>query len=630
MKRLTKNEKRFIKPLPERVINKIAAGEVIERPAAVVKELVENSIDAGADNIEIFIEKSGAKLIKIVDNGCGIPEDQIEIAFSRHATSKIRNFDELNALYSYGFRGEALPSIASISRLRMVSRPYDANVGVEIIYEGGVLQSKQPIAAAFGTSIEIENLFYNTPARRKFLKAESTETRHISRNAMGMALSRHDIGFSFTSNNKLIFSLPKESTLKDRALAVLGQDKKLIEISGEEGPVKLTGYIGTPDMVQQNRYGQFLFINNRYIQSPTIAHAFSAGYKEMMPRGKFPIGVLLLEVDAEEVDVNVHPTKAEVRLSQEREIHDAVYRIIKEKLRNDGIIPAFPTTTFSSHNQAQTNRDSSQQFQTQQSGHIPGVNRNEPAHPNLLKELYRPLNSEPAVENEIVQVNKETGEIIETGVAPSEPITNRPSKSLEPPPSEIISLADGFRLVGRFSDLYLLLQAGKDLYVIDQHTAHERILFEENMEKVNRSSIEGQTMLFPVQVQLDPQQFVLFEESAEMLNKSGFDVSPFGGTTVNINAIPAILKKKSPEKMFLRILDDIVSLKQSGYDLKKAMAQSIACRSAVMAGDRLTDKEATHLLTRLLECKNMYACPHGRPTFVKISRQDLDRQFGRA
>ncbi len=624
MQRLTKRDKRFIKPLPERVINKIAAGEVIERPAAVVKELVENAIDAGADNIEIFIEKSGAKLIKIVDNGCGIPEDQIEIAFSRHATSKIRNFDELNALYSYGFRGEALPSIASISRLRMVSRPYDAAVGIEIIYEGGVLQSKQPIAAAFGTTIEIENLFYNTPARRKFLKAESTETRHISRNAMGMSLSRHDIGFSFTSNNKLIFSLPKESTLKDRAMAVLGQDKKLIKISGEEGPVKLEGYIGSPDMAQQNRYGQFLFINNRYIQSPTIAHAFSAGYKEMMPRGRFPIGVLLLEVDVEEVDVNVHPTKAEVRLSQERDIHDAVYHIIKETLRNDGIIPSFPSSTFSSPNAP---------FENQQGGYIAGINRNEPAHPNLLQELYRPLNVQPADTNEIenVQINKETGEIIEPPTSqPDEALANRPSTALEPPPSEIVSLADGFRLVGRFSDLYLLLQAGQDLFIIDQHTAHERILFEENMTKVDNSSIEGQAMLFPVQIELDPQQFVLFEESQEMMNKSGFDVSAFGGTTVNINAIPAILKKKSPEKMFMRILDDIVSLKESGYDLKKAMAQSIACRSAVMAGDRLTDKEATHLLTRLLECKNMYACPHGRPTFIKISRQDLDRQFGRA
>ena len=602
-----KKTERWIKPLPERVINKIAAGEVIERPAAVVKELVENSIDASADIIDIFIEKSGAKLIKIVDNGCGIPEEQIEIAFSRHATSKIRNFDDLNALYSYGFRGEALPSIASISRLRMVSRTPVAKVGTEIIYEGGVLQSKQPIAAPFGTTIEIQNLFYNTPARRKFLKAESTETRHISRNAMGMALSRHDIGFSFTSNGKNIFTLPKDSTLKERVSGILGEDKKLVKIEGENGPVKLIGYIGTPEMVQQNRYGQFLFINNRYIQSATIGHALSAGYGEMLPRGRFPIGVLLLEVDVEEVDVNVHPTKAEVRLSREREIHDAVYRIIKDTLRSDGIIPAFKSAQFETGDRRAPGRN------YEQTNYIKGVNNSESVHPNLLRELYHNSAAETSDSSEIIRVDKQTGEIIE-----------------QQEPAKYPSTLSGFRLVGRFLDLYLLLQAGEDLYIIDQHTAHERVLFEETMAKVDNNAIEGQSMLFPVQIELDPQQLALFEESVAMLNNSGFDVSHFGGRTVHINAIPSILKKKSPEQVFTKIMDDIASLQKSGYDLKKAMAQSIACRSAVMAGDRLTDEEAVYLLQRLLKCENMYACPHGRPTFIKLSRLDLDRQFGRA
>ena len=285
-----KNEKRWIKPLPERVINKIAAGEVIERPAAVVKELVENAIDSGADNIQVIIEKSGTKLIKIIDNGCGIPENQIEIAFSRHATSKIRNFDDLNSLYTYGFRGEALPSIASISRLRMVSRPRDIDVGTEIIFEGGVLVSKQPIAAPFGTTIEVENLFYNTPARRKFLKAETTEARHISRTAMGMAIGRADIGFNYKINDRIIFSLTNSDNLEQRVAGVLGGGKKYIKVEGQTELVKVSGFIGSPDLVQQNRNSQFLFINNRLIQSSSLSHAFIAGYGEMIPRGKFPIG----------------------------------------------------------------------------------------------------------------------------------------------------------------------------------------------------------------------------------------------------------------------------------------------------------------------------------------------------
>lgn len=609
------SKQRWIRPLPERVINKIAAGEVIERPAAVVKELVENSIDADADKIEIFVEKSGAKLIKIVDNGCGIAEDQIEIAFSRHATSKIKTFDDLNALYTYGFRGEALPSIASVSRLRMVSRTPDAKSGTEIIIEGGVVQSKQPVAASVGTIIEIENLFYNTPARRKFLKAESTETRHIARTAMAMALSRADIGFSYTSNNRNIFTLPPQSSLEERINAVLGKDKKFVPVDGEEGPVKLKGFIGTPEMIQQNRFGIYLFINNRYIQSSSISHALMAGYGEMLPRGKYPIGVLLLNVDVNEVDVNVHPTKAEVRLSMEREVHDSVYRIIKNSLRQDGIIPMFKSSTPLNDQQQAFVPGIGERPQVE-SNKIPGMATNQ-VDPSMFKELYR----KPEVTGstpDVVQVNKNTGEIIS-----STPAINQPDVVPEK------TVSSGFRYVGRYSDLYLLIQAGEDLYIVDQHTAHERILFEENLKKVDNNVIEGQAMLFPVQVELNPELMTVYEESQEILNNSGFTVGYFGGRTVNIEAVPSIMRKKSPEKLFLAVLDDIASLKNSGYDLKKAIAQTIACRSAVMAGDRLNDHEAIHLLERLLLCDNKYTCPHGRPTFVKLTKADVDKQFGR-
>jgi DNA mismatch repair protein MutL len=603
-----KTIQRWIKPLPERVINKIAAGEVIERPAAVVKELVENSIDADATRIDIIIEKSGAKLIKIVDNGCGIPEDQIEIAFSRHATSKIRSFDDLNVLNSYGFRGEALPSIASVSKLRMISRTADSDTGCEIIYEGGVLQSKNPIAAPIGTSIEIENLFYNTPARRKFLKAESTEARHISRTSMAMALSRPDIGFNFKSNDRTVFSVLSESNLKDRAVEIFGANLKMVELSGETETIKLSGYIGTPDLVRQNRNSQFLFINNRFIQSPTISHALVAGYGEMIPRGKFPIGVLRLEVNADQVDVNVHPTKAEVRLSHEKDIHHAVYQIVKESLRSDGIIPVLKPSGSAIKDYEKL--DFIEKEKAKLSSFIPGVAQASKKDISMVNELYKNVH-EKTIEENIVQVNKSTGEIVQATDIDE-------------------SISSGFRLVGRFSDLYLLLQSGDNLYIVDQHTAHERVLYEEMLLKVDNSSVEGQTLLFPVQVELDPEQFVVFDDTLEILNKSGFTVSHFGGRTVNIEAIPSILKNKSPEKLFMKIIDDIASLKKSGFDLKKAIAQSIACRSAVMSGDRLNDTEATHLLKQLLKCDNKYTCPHGRPTFIKLSKDDLDKQFGRS
>ncbi len=607
--------KNRIRPLPERVINKIAAGEVIERPAAVVKELVENSIDAGADRIEIIIEKSGTKLIKIVDNGCGIDDDQVEIAFSRHATSKISSFDDLNNLYSYGFRGEALPSIASISRLRLVTRTADARLGSEIIYEGGVLKSRQPTSAPPGTTIEVENLFYNTPARRKFLKAESTEARHISRTAMALALGRNGIGFTYSLNGRKVFVVAPGEDLKSRAARILGEDHKYVKVEGATELVSVTGYVGTPDNVQNNRYGQFLFINNRYIHSPSLSHAFVAGYGELIPRGTFPVGALLLTVDASEVDVNVHPTKAEVRLSREREVHDALYRIVRDSLQQDGIVPTIsgkPSTTVfgpgvSGHSTEERHPGAN---------YIPGIYKSADSVPHLMSELYRNTPGATA-EPDAVTVDKNTGEVLQPQAPPA------PGDGAGGVPSD-------FRVIGRLASLYLLLEIGDDLYVIDQHTAHERVLYEETLARIEHSAVDAQTLLFPAQVELNPEQFVVFEEAAELLNTSGFKVSAFGGRTVNIEAVPSVLTGKAPEDAFIKVLDDLSSERKAGHDLKKAVAQSIACRSAVMAGDKLSDQEATHLVTRLLACENRYSCPHGRPTFVKISRQDLDKQFGRA
>jgi DNA mismatch repair protein MutL len=615
---MTEKTPPVIRPLPARVINKIAAGEVVERPASVVKELVENSIDAGADKIDIIVEKSGAKLIKIIDNGCGISEEQIEIAFSRHATSKISRFDDLDRLWSYGFRGEALPSIASVSRLRMVSRPHQAPTGTEIIYEGGVLHSKQPVAAPPGTLVEVENLFYNTPARRKFLKAESTEARHISRTAMALAIGRYELGFTYSLNGRRIFSFPAGATLKERVAGLLNPGKDFVSVNGEIGPLKIQGCIGVPDLAQNNRYGQFIFINGRYIFSPVLSHAFAAGYGELIPRGMFPIGALLLTVDPSEVDVNVHPAKTEVRLSREREIHDAVARIIREALRQDGVIPSLSAAALhpsATSTPTETGEPPSRKSST---GYIPGVRQAKNFSPDLLAELYKTPEIDTAQSPpQIVKVNTETGEIVES------------ERESGPEPSPGVSSAIGFRLLGRFSDLYLVLQAGEDLFIVDQHTAHERVLYEETLRMIQSQAVHAQNLLFPTQVELNPEQLSLFEETESFLNESGFSVAHFGGRTVKIEAIPSVLGGKSPESMFLKILDDIASLKKAGYDLAKALAQSIACRSAVMAGDRLTDDEAVHLVSRLLRCRDKYRCPHGRPTFIRISKADLDKQFRR-
>ena len=615
----SKKNKRWIRPLPKQVINKIAAGEVVDRPASVVKELVENSIDAGADKIDILIEKSGSKLIKIVDDGCGIDEEQIEVAFSRHATSKIANFNDLESLVTYGFRGEALPSIASVSRLRMVSRTYNASSGFEIIYEGGVLQSLQPIPAQLGTTIEVENLFFNTPARRKFMKSEATESRHISRTATAMALGRYNVGFNYIINNRKMFSLPSKQTLEDRVKSIIAPHEKFIEVKSENPLVNIFGYLGFPESAQRNRNGFYLFINDRFIQSPTIFHAVSAGFGELLPKGRFPVGTLLLSVDPLEVDVNVHPTKIEVRLSHEREIHDIVYRAVKESLKKDGIIPLFkaasPYSETNSTNHSQSYQSHANNYQVR----IPGITSQPIQDKKFLSDLHQPPSDDVTKDfdnyKDTIQVDKNTGEILDSTQSTKTEIDSGPR--------------DGFKIVGRFSELYLLIQAGSDLFIIDQHTAHERVLYEETLELIEKSAINSQQLLFPEQFELSPEQLAVFEEAETQLNSFGFIVSGFGGRMVRIEAVPAILSKKSPQKIFLKVIDDIASLTKTGLDLKKAMAQTIACRAAVMAGDRLNDQEAEYLLQQLFKCDNMYSCPHGRPTFIKITRKDLDKQFGR-
>jgi DNA mismatch repair protein MutL len=608
-----------IRPLPERLINKIAAGEVVERPSAVVKELVENSLDAGATQIDIVIEKSGSRLIKIVDNGFGIPEDQIEIAFSRHATSKISGLVDLERLISYGFRGEALPSIASVSRTRMVSRTPESDHGTEIIIEGGVVQSKKPVAAPVGTTLEVENLFFNTPARRKFMKAETTEARYLSRIATAMALVRFDVGFSYSLNGKSIFA-SRAGSLADRVADLLGYGQKMVTVKGDAGVVQVYGYIGTPDQAQNNRWGHFIFINGRYVHSVTLTHALMAGYGELLPKGLYPAGALLLAVDPAEVDVNVHPAKTEVRLSHEREIHDGIVHIVRDSLRQDGIIPLYRPANTEASNAQSANMPSANLFPSGGSRQtwIPGVMQRGTLSPQMLHELYR------SPENPITpippNVDPVTGEIIE----PQPGSTQEGSYThSEAGPSQ------GIRLVGRFSDLYLLLQAGDDLYIVDQHTAHERVLFEETLRRLDQQKSVSQQLLIPVQVELAPEQLAVFTEIDKALNESGFMVSHFGGRMVNIEGVPSILSRKSPETTLRKVIDDIASLRSGGYDLKKAMAQSIACRAAVMSGDRLTDEEAIGLLEQLLRCENKYSCPHGRPTFICLVRSELDRQFGR-
>ena len=623
-----KDKKRWIRPLPERLINKIAAGEVVERPAAVIKELVENALDAGATQVDVIIEKSGLKLMKIVDNGCGIPEDQLQIAFSRHATSKISDFADLDRITSYGFRGEALPSIASVSRTRMVSRTTADLSAVEIVIEGGVTQDQKPIAGASGTTIEVENLFFNTPARRKFLKSESAEARQISRVVTAMAISASSVGFSYRLNGKSVFSLPPNQELPERVSDLLAPGKKMVTLNHDYQGTIVTGAVGLPDMVQSNRQGQYLFLNSRYIQSASLSHAFMAAYGELIPRGRFPIGAILFEVHPEEVDVNVHPAKTEVRLSAEQEVYRALFHAVGEGLQQDQIIPTFrPKQTVADQDRPSDTTTSASAPQNQ-AGVIPGMAARAHTTPDFLGSLYK-SSSLPSSSPPTETIDKQTGEIVrsETPMVAAA-ILDACAGAVELDNGSD-SHSEGIKLVGRFGKLYLLFQSGQDLLIVDQHTAHERINYEKTLREIDAQAVISQQMLLPEQIELSPERFALFEEIADLLNSSGFVIGPFGGRLVNIEGIPSVLTGRSPEVVLMKVLDDLESSRKIGSDYRQAMAASIACRSAVMAGDRLTDEEAVGLVERLMQCENRYSCPHGRPTFVRLTREEINRQFGR-
>ncbi len=613
--------KRWIRPLPERLVNKIAAGEVIERPAAVLKELVENSIDAGAGKIEIIIEKSGTKLISVIDNGCGIEPDQVEIAFSRHATSKISDFRDLESLTSYGFRGEALPSIASISRTRMLTKHEDYDSGTQIIVEGGVVQSVKPAAAPTGTTVEVRDLFFNTPARRKFLKTETTEARYLSRNAVALALGAPGVAFSCNMNGRKIFDVSREDAdlSKRTASLLLGKpNEKLFEVISDTDLMSVSAYLSYPSQTRQNRYGLYIFINDRFINSPTMVHAVTSGYGEMLPRGQFPIGAVFLKLDPQKVDVNVHPTKAEVRLSDERLVHDMLYQAVKRTIHQTSDAHS-PTVKMEGEEETKKGHARSSLKVA-----IRRANQYDPQKKQVDSQVYLDaLYGKREERDEVSDFPQDSDRSATTPVTETKDIPDKTAAQYRSADGEPISY------LGQVAELYLIFKKGDRILIIDQHTAHERVLYEANLKSIEGDNAVSQNLLFPVNIEMSPERFALYEETRDILKSAGFAVEPFGYNVVILNAVPTSLSRKSPEKVFIKVLEDIENMQGAGFDLKKAIAQSMACRAAIMAGDRLSSEEAIGLYKQLMRSENRHSCPHGRPIILKISKDELDAKFGR-
>jgi DNA mismatch repair protein MutL len=607
-----------IKVLPDALIDQIAAGEVVERPASVVKELVENALDAFATEIDVEIRQGGIEFIRVSDNGIGMSRDAALLALKRHATSKISSMDDLSRIASLGFRGEALPSIASVSRFDLVTRPLDSDEATRITVTGGRVTEVEAAGAAPGTTITVRDLFYNVPARRKFLKTAATESRRVAGWMTDLALSAPGVGFRYRSESRAVLNLAPHADAAARVGEVLGASlsRTLLPVDNRLDYVDVKGLIGRPDLAQSHRGRMYLYVNGRRIQDRSLVHALTAGYGEYLPDGRFPVAVLFLTLPPDAVDVNVHPTKAEVRFLHPRLVHDALYYTVNRTLTGSAAIasvapgdPHRPVPT-SAGGAAELIQKAAREILNRHTG------RSGDGQTALWQSLYRPA---PALSQ---------GSTLET---PATAAAEAAGRAL--PDTADATAVTGTDRSGRFyqfAQLYIVAPVADALIVMDQHTAHERILFEAVAERINAELTVTQNLLFPFAIELEPVAFETYTQNEDLFGRAGFQVRTFGHNTVLLEGAPAVLRGKSPDRYFREVLEMLASELKGGRDRLSALAASFACKAAVKAGDLLNEGEMAALFDQLFATRNPYTCPHGRPTVVRIPKAELDRKFGRA
>ena len=553
--------------LDDLTINKIAAGEVIERPANVVKELVENSIDAGATKIIIEIKNGGKTLVKIVDNGKGISANDIPLSLERHATSKIRKIEDLEHTYSMGFRGEALASIASISELTMITKTAEEN-GTKIIAEAGKIVEIEEIGIPVGTTIMVEKLFFNTPVRYKFLKNDATEFRYIKEWVQKTALVNSNIAFKLINDGKIVFQTNGNGNIRDIIYLLYGKEieKNLLDVNYESEGIKVTGVIGNTTIARDNRKSQILYLNKRNIKNQILTNRADQAFKGATGIGKYGFFILNLEMPANYYDVNVHPTKMEVRFNDENKLYKVFYHAIKSSMLNGEFL----------------DNDEKEQ----------------------KKETY--------IENELeFLTNKFKND------APVELINRENQREIE------------YKYVGILFRTFIIIEIGEDMFLIDQHAGHERILYEQIKENYkNHIQNNSQLMLIPEVYNLSHKEIEFVKENIELFRNTGFDIELFGEDSVKISGIPDIEYKVNKNRMFLDVLDEIINnSRTASKDIEEIFIATVACKAAVKAHMNLKPGEVDMLIQGLLTLQNPYTCPHGRPTTIKISKEDLIKQL---
>lgn len=660
-----------IQVLDQVTIDKIAAGEVIERPASIVKELVENAIDAGATHVTIEIEEGGISLIRITDDGSGIMKEDIRNAFLRHSTSKIRNVEDLLHITSLGFRGEALSSIAAVTKVEVITKTKEAILGTRYVIEGGQELSLEEAGSSDGTTFIIRQLFYNVPARRKFLKTAMTEAGHVQDLLIRLALSHPEVAFRFLNNNQEKLRTSGSGKLKDVIYNIYGRDvaSNLLELDYRQGGIHITGYLGKPLITRGNRNFETFFVNGRYVKSTMISRAVEDAYKDFMMQHKFPFVVLHFQVDTETVDVNVHPTKMELRFQNQQEVYKTVFEAIHRQLLEPELIPQVevpePLTSPVQEKKktpspdlklvrrvmpsdskeaaasiATTPIDSAAPTASEQVKEEPHNedyfirkmrervmsyhNRNSSAEVKDQKKIFRPEEQKKRIQTSVHEAT--TYKVNET------PVIQKP-KQLDLFEEKLLKRETRaeYRLIGQIFDTYWLVQFQDNLYIIDQHAAHERVLYERTLKEMKNREFTSQYLSPPIILTLSMQEAELLKTHKERFERIGFEIEPFGGEEYAIRAVPANLFSIAKKELFMEMLDNLADGLSTNMtpDIIDEKVASMSCKAAVKGNNRLSAQEVDALIGELLELENPYHCPHGRPTIIAMSKKELEKKFKR-
>lgn len=648
-----------IQLLPEDVASQVAAGEVVERPASVVKELVENSLDAGATSVEVSIHRGGCALIRVIDDGIGMDRDDALLSLERHATSKLRTGQDLAAISTLGFRGEALPSIASVSRFRLTTRPHDAVSGTEIIVNGGRLDSVKDGGEAPGTQIEVRSLFYNLPARRKFLRAENTEASHVEHILRLQAIGHPGVRFILLKNDRVALQLPAAGHLRDRLGDLAGRAlvESLLPVPETvAGGIRLSGFIGRAGVSRSTRADMLVFVNGRPIENAVLGKALREGYHTALMKGQFPVTFLFLEMDPGDVDVNVHPAKKEVRFRNPREVGEAIVAAVRQALEGDR---ARWSRTMLPPGLARVAKDLEAAEQEQ----IPDPTRRAAPLPPVASITRPPEAVQPGAEGDAREARDRLPYQPSAGTAGKQ---SPPARDLElrhpeedqavmplespsrpafrggldrvgnpapatPAPAVSDEKLKEFRVLGVLGKLYILMENASGLVLVDQHAAHERILFEQLRRRLETQGVATQKLLLPLTIEVSPRDHDWLTLNLPLIQRMGIGLEPFGVTTYKVDSLPQFVKLRDPQGFLWQVIDDLRAASQTTSKLRlgEEMIAKTVCRHAIKANDDLAEREIHGLLKDLLACELPYCCPHGRPTMIQISYTELEKKFGR-